>query len=119
MPAEQVTAVCLKEMAGKLKDEITEILFKEWDPIGFNNDPSFPKNQYESYAMPVAALAVRQCSEQEIADWLEVTAEHKMALETSPDKNASTAKQVIEAVERYPAITPSNIAPFAWEGVAF
>lgn len=99
----------VRESLAAFKAEVSDILFDTWDPIGFNSYPDFPKNEYARYAPVLVQMAAKGCTETEMASRLEKLAETQMALETSPDKNLATSRQILEARERHPLITLTSI----------
>jgi hypothetical protein len=58
-----------KQCAIEIQDSIRQILFKEWDPIGVNDNPSHV-DEYDSYIAPIYRLLSTNRSEEAIMDFL-------------------------------------------------
>lgn len=59
-----------KKKVLKLRDEIDQILWKDWDPIGVNDDPD-AKGEYTSYADTICSKLIKiKKDRQAILDYL-------------------------------------------------
>ncbi len=63
------TKVARKARALEIQDSIRQILFKEWDPLGVNDNGNLGY-EYDSYIAPVYRLLNDHSSEEEIIDFL-------------------------------------------------
>ena len=55
-------------------------LWAEFDPIGVMDDPSCPRDEYDSYVGPTLRRLVDGASIEEIADYLESAVSERMGL---------------------------------------
>jgi hypothetical protein len=53
--------------AAKIQDSIRQVLYRDWNPIGFGE---LPEDEYDSYIAPVYRILVGTRSEQEIIECL-------------------------------------------------
>ena len=61
---------------------VDRILWEIWDPVGVNDTPA-ARNEYRSYAPPLAALLRRDAPDAEILHFLEITERKTMGLSGS------------------------------------
>jgi hypothetical protein len=54
--------------AAKIQDSIRQILYHDWNPIGF--DDALHEDEYDSYIAPVYRILVGSRSEQELIEFL-------------------------------------------------
>lgn len=54
--------------AAEIQDSIRQILYHDWDPIGFGS--ALPKDEYDSYITPIFRVLAGSRSEQELIDLL-------------------------------------------------
>lgn len=92
------TTDAMKAKLAGLEVAVKEILFQDWDPIGLNDHPGAPTDEYGAYAPEVIALAMEASGPVPIAYWLEEVAQERMALKTSWDQNVKAAKRIFQAV---------------------
>jgi hypothetical protein len=57
-----------KKRAAKIQDSIRQILYHDWDPIGFGE--ILPEDEYDSYIAPVNRILAGSRSEQELIELL-------------------------------------------------
>ncbi len=43
----------------KIEDAVRAILLNDWDPIGINDDPEWPKDEYDTYVREIAEFIAR------------------------------------------------------------
>jgi hypothetical protein len=64
--------------ANEIQDSIRQILFREWDPIGVNDNPNLI-DEYDSCIAPVYRILTGSHSENELIDYLSKAASDILA----------------------------------------
>ena len=54
-----------EQRAAEIQDVIRQVLLRDWDPIGVNNDPELA-DEYDSYIAPVYRILVGSRSEDDL-----------------------------------------------------
>lgn len=84
----------------ELEKRIAKILFDHWDPIGINDAPTAPKDEYASYAWQIINLAsYGDTSAEYIAGGLCALAKVNMCIEQSEEENMEVARLIKAEVE--------------------
>jgi hypothetical protein len=80
---------------------VNRVLFDHWDPIGVNDDPEWPRDEYEGYADGILGLVLRHASDDVVAEHLGRIEDQWMGLTPSPlARRVAVAAQIREAVRR-------------------
>jgi hypothetical protein len=58
-----------EQRAAEIQDLIRQVLLRDWNPIGVNNDPELA-DEYDSYIAPVYGILVGSRSEHDLIDLL-------------------------------------------------
>jgi hypothetical protein len=86
----------------KDRARIRDILMRDWDPIGVQNIPGAPEDEYDAYVHGVRALlAESQVSQEKIAAYLLDIQSRKMFLRVTPaavERCNRTATHLVAAV---------------------
>lgn len=82
-----------------LQEAVSDILFQDWDPIGVNDDPSAPRDEYKSYVGPIIEKLENEESNVSIALHLARTATKKMATEQDFTENLGVVRKLKRAYE--------------------
>ena len=67
-------AASREHRAAEIQDSIRQILFRDWDPIGVNDNPKLA-DEYDSYIAPICRILVGSRSEDDLIGYL-FRAEH-------------------------------------------
>jgi hypothetical protein len=78
--------------AAEIQAEISEILFREWDPIGASEEA--PKDEYDSYVGGVYRLLAAGASPTQVAERLSQVERQYMGYDTSPDRLLPVARKL-------------------------
>jgi hypothetical protein len=78
------------------QNELHQILYWCWDPIGINGAFSVNEDEYDSYVDQVFELATAAASPATIADYLGSVERDRITISTSEDHRLAVAKRVIE-----------------------
>ncbi len=79
----------------RILDEIDRILFDVWDPIGVNDDPAWPRDEYSNYVFGVYKLLVDGVSDAAIASHLDDIAEDRIGLNRGDTRSTVVALRSI------------------------
>jgi hypothetical protein len=58
-----------KQRSAEIQDLIRQVLLRDWNPIGVNNDPELA-DEYDSYVAPVYRIPMASRSEDDLIDLL-------------------------------------------------
>jgi hypothetical protein len=78
------------------QNELRQILYWCWDPIGVNRGFPLNEDEYDWYAGPVFELVTAAASPAAIADYLGSIEREQMTISTSDDHRLAVAKRVVE-----------------------
>ena len=53
--------------AAEVQDSVRQVLYRDWNPIGFSD---LPEDEYDSYIAPVCRILTGSRSEQELMEYL-------------------------------------------------
>jgi hypothetical protein len=89
----------MSKVKGKeLWQAVKEILFREWDPIGINSNPSL-SDEYDSYANGIVRLLQAEADEYKIAEHLRSLQRVSMGLSsTNEERDRRIARRLISLV---------------------
>jgi hypothetical protein len=80
--------------AAEIQDSIRQILYRDWNPIGFSDLPS---DEYDSYIAPVYRILAGSRSEQELIEYLFRTERDTIGLACeSPELLRPVARRLLE-----------------------
>ena len=65
--------------ARRIKQEISRVLWEEWDPINVNSEPA-ARGEYDSYVNPVFIMLTHGSTDSQIASHLLTIATERMGL---------------------------------------
>jgi hypothetical protein len=86
------SSVIEKYEARRIKQEISQILWEVWDPIGVNSSPE-ARDEYDSYVNPIYVILTNGSTDKEIASYLlEVVTEGMGLLGTKLEDMPPTIK---------------------------
>ena len=88
-----------------LLKSVNAVLFEYWDPIGVRSiDPTWPRDEYESYAPGIVALLRRGASDHSVAEHLGALEVERMGIGPSALEHRLTvarlARALVEEFER-------------------
>lgn len=78
---------------GHLK--VLEVL-RKWDPIGVFQYPDWPRDEYDSYAVPLIRMLDAGASRREIVKWMKQTAIWTMGMSFNRRHSTQCAQELIE-----------------------
>jgi hypothetical protein len=78
------------------QNELHQILYWCWDPIGVNRGFPLNEDEYDWYAGPVFELVTAAASPAAIADYLGSIERDQITISTSADHRLAVAKRIIE-----------------------
>jgi hypothetical protein len=82
--------------AAEIQDAIRQVLFRDWDPIGVNDNRSL-QDEYDAYIAPVYRILSGSRSEQELVDFLFQTEGESMGLQCdSAERLRPIARRLLE-----------------------
>jgi hypothetical protein len=82
--------------AAEIRDAIRQALFRDWDPIGVNDNPNL-QDEYDSYIAPVYRILSCSRSEQELVDFLFRTEGESVGLQCDlPERLRPIARKLLE-----------------------
>lgn len=83
-----------------LEQQVSDLLFEQWDPIGINDSPTAPRGEYASYA-PRLIQFVQKISDDpwDVATELREIEFHKMSLDRTIKDNLEVARQLIQVIK--------------------
>ncbi len=82
--------------ATEIQDAIRQVLFRDWDPIGINENPNL-QDEYDAYITPVYRILSGSRSEQELVDFLFRTEGGSIGLQCdSPERLRPIARRLLE-----------------------
>jgi hypothetical protein len=89
----------MSKVKGKeLWQAVKEILFREWDPIGINSNPSL-SDEYDSYASGIVRLLQAEADEYKIAEHLRNLQRVSMGMSsTNEERDCGIARRLISLV---------------------
>lgn len=89
----------LKKKEQQLWDRISEILWKEWDPIGLYEPNSNWDDEYNSYVPHVFKQAIENCDHVRIAAFLNSTIKQNMGLQVEDNnhRDINVAKIIVRS----------------------
>ena len=89
----------MSKVKGKeLWQAVKEILFREWDPIGINSNPSL-SDEYDSYASGIVRLLQAEADEYKIAEHLRSLQRVSMGMSsTNEERDRGIARRLISLV---------------------
>jgi hypothetical protein len=89
----------MSKVKGKeLWQAVKEILFREWDPIGINSNPSL-SDEYDSYANGIVRLLQAEADEYKIAEHLRNLQRVNMGMSsTNEERDRGIARRLISLV---------------------
>ena len=79
---------------------VDDVLFYEWDPIGFSHDPDFPRDEYRGYLPTVYSKLKQAKSTQDISDYLIEIEKERMGFEPTKE-SIQRASEVAEKLITY------------------
>jgi hypothetical protein len=83
-----------KKRAAKIQDSIRQILYHDWNPIGFSG---LPEDEYDSYIAPVYRILAGSRSEQELIEFLFRTESDTIGSSCeSPEQLRPVARRLLE-----------------------
>ena len=86
------SSVIEKYEARRIKQEISQIVWEVWDPIGVNSSPE-ARDEYDSYVNPIYIILTNGSTDKEIASYLlEVVTEGMGLLGTKLEDMPPTIK---------------------------
>jgi hypothetical protein len=71
------------QRASEIQDSIRRVLFRDWDPIGANDNPKL-SDEYDAYVAPVYRILVGSRSEEELIAFLQKTEHDQIGLKSAP-----------------------------------
>jgi len=78
----------------EIQDSIRQILYHDWNPIGFSD---LPADEYDSYIAPVYRILAGSRSEQELVDFLFRTERDTIGVSCeSPEQLRPVARRLLE-----------------------
>lgn len=81
----------------ELVKQVDAILLEQWDPIGINDDPLSPKDEYTTYAGRFARMVLENASEAEITIALLKVETEQMGLSPVSEAHAQqVAKEILK-----------------------
>ena len=82
----------------KLRRELRAVegKLREWDPIGVLSDPTWPRDEYDSYAPQVLGLLQSGATVNVLADHLNNIATLSMGLRARPDNESAFAEGLLK-----------------------
>jgi hypothetical protein len=79
-----------------LFEGVREVLFREWDPIGVNNQP-LAQDEYDSYARRIVGYLNGEADEYKIAHYLSEVQRNSMGMSNiDGDNNRRIARRLLE-----------------------
>ena len=80
--------------AANIQDSIRQVLYRDWNPIGFG---ALPEGEYDSYIAPVYRILVGSRSEQELIEFLFSTERDIIGAPCeSPEQLRPVARRLLE-----------------------
>jgi hypothetical protein len=84
----------MADQRSEIQDSIRQILFRNWDPIGVNDNPNLA-DEYDSYIAGVYQILTASRSEEDLMEYLS-KAEDTMGMQCqSPDQLRSVARALL------------------------
>jgi len=82
--------------AAQIQHAIRQVLFRDWDPIGVNDNPNL-QDECDAYIAPVYRILSCSRSEQELVDFLFRTEGESIGLQCdSPERLRPIARKLLE-----------------------
>jgi hypothetical protein len=89
----------LSESQNALYKYIDALLWEEWDPIGVNDGEEWPRDEYQSYAMPLFSSVLRKANIKEICSQLSQVERTMFVLEPNESLNLTIAEKIIKKAQ--------------------
>lgn len=86
-----------RERFARQHKEVADILFDHWDPIGINQDPTAPRDEYKTIALGAMAIADQQAPEM-LTKWLGDISELRIGVEANPERSQDAADRIIKVL---------------------
>ncbi|MBS1800185.1 MAG: hypothetical protein JSS95_10195 [Acidobacteria bacterium] len=84
-----------KEESRRVRCEIRRVFVEIWDPIRVMDDPTWPRDEYDTYIGRIFELLTSKASDEEINQYLVACAAHM-----GMDASRHSHRDVIEALRR-------------------
>jgi len=82
--------------AAQIQDSIRQVLFRDWDPIGVNDNPNLA-DEYDNYLAPVYRILTGSRSEEELVQFFFRTESETIGLSTdSTERLRPMARKLLE-----------------------
>jgi hypothetical protein len=85
--------------AEQLAEAVSEVLFREWDPIGVNDNKEC-RDEYDSYVPGVCRLLREGADEYRIAAHLEPLARVSIGLTRKPEHHRKVTRRILTLTDR-------------------
>ena len=72
-----------QQRGADIQNSIRQVLFRDWDPIGVNDNPKLG-DEYDAYVAPVYRILVWSRSEEELIAFLQKTEHDQIGLKSAP-----------------------------------
>ena len=84
-----------EQRAAEIQDSIRQVLFRDWDPIGVNDNPKLA-DEYDNYVGPVYRILAGSRSEDDLIGFLYRTEHDKIGMGCkSPDQLRPVARKLL------------------------
>jgi hypothetical protein len=80
--------------AKKIQNQIAELLFDDWDPVGVND--MAPNDEYDSYVGGIYRLLVSGADERQLAAHLQQVEVEQMGIVTNPDHRTLVSRKLLD-----------------------
>jgi len=84
----------------RLSEEVSRILWEEWDPI-MVTDTDCPRDEYDSYVMPLISIMLKGGDSTEISSYLESIETDRMGLPAVAGSRNDVATACLAAYQRH------------------
>lgn len=82
-------------MAASIR-KIRDVFMHSWDPIGIGNIADWPRDEYDSYIMPIYSILRQQKGEAALLDYLVQVHQHINGTTVAPEKLRDVAAKFLE-----------------------
>jgi hypothetical protein len=87
-----------EQRAAEIQDLIRQVLLRDWNPIGVNNDPELA-DEYDSYIAPVYRILVGSRSEHDLIDLLYRAERDQIGTACESPEQLRTVAQTLMALD--------------------